>query len=255
MGPVGGTYGRLQRIIHGDFLAEHIEPGAIVLDAGCGPGRFTLLALELGGRVVAMDSAEGQLRLAQERIRSVPDALGFLRGDITELGFLRDASFDVTICFGGPLSYVRERRYDAAAHLVRVTRPDGVLLVSAMSRLGAVCQVVRSGQIADSAEPPRVRRALNTGELFGVPSTTVTGQEHPAMHLYTAQELASLFEGCDVIATAGSNVSVSHGLTPLEDLAAVPGVWEHVIEVERRCSRQPGMVDAGQHVIVALRRR
>jgi len=36
------AYGRLQAIIHTDFIERFLQPGDRVLDAGCGPGRFAI---------------------------------------------------------------------------------------------------------------------------------------------------------------------------------------------------------------------
>src|SRR5919109_1153440 len=47
-------------------------------------------------------------------------------------------SLDVTVCYGGPISYTVDRAEDAVAELARVTRPGGHVLVSVMSLVGAV---------------------------------------------------------------------------------------------------------------------
>ena len=41
-------YGRLQATIHVDFIKEYVRLGDRVLDAGCGPGRFTAAAVRRG---------------------------------------------------------------------------------------------------------------------------------------------------------------------------------------------------------------
>ena len=139
------AYGRLQAIIHSDFLRKH-EPGQRVLDAGCGPGRFTIELVELGVRPVALDTSPLQLKAATERRQAAGvnhQVEAFVRADIVDLSQFPDESFDLVVCFGDPLSYVRDKREQAAAELVRVARPGGMLLVSVMSRFGATCNVVR----------------------------------------------------------------------------------------------------------------
>ncbi len=61
-------YGRLQATIHADFIKRYVRPGARVLDAGCGPGRFTAVAAQLGATVTALDISERQLELAKQRV-------------------------------------------------------------------------------------------------------------------------------------------------------------------------------------------
>ena len=48
------AFGRLQAIIHDDFLKRYVKPDDRVLDAGCGPGRFTITLARLGARVTAL---------------------------------------------------------------------------------------------------------------------------------------------------------------------------------------------------------
>ena len=120
--------------IHTQMLEGYVRPGDRVLDAGCGPGRFTLELLRLGAHVTALDISRGQLELLRAR---VPDIEAMV-GDITDLSRFPNDSFDVAVCFGGPLSYVLDRAEHAVAELARVTRPGGHVLVSVMGLAGIV---------------------------------------------------------------------------------------------------------------------
>ena len=73
------AYGRLQAIIHGDFLRRHVAPGYRVLDAGCGPGRFTMELVELGARPVALDTSPLQLKAAVERCQAAAELVRVTR--------------------------------------------------------------------------------------------------------------------------------------------------------------------------------
>lgn len=253
-GPTGGC----KAIIHSDFLRKHVEPGHRVLDAGFGPGRLTIELVELGTRPVALDTSTLQLRAATERCQAAgvdKHVEASLRGDIVDLSVFPDESFDVVVCFGGPLSYVRDKRQQAAAELVRVTRPGGVLLVSVMSRVGATCNVVRRATLEVLRDPlaGKVWSVLDQGELSGFPSR-VPGETHPPMHLYSSGELATLFESCAVLALAGSNASAVEGDPAFEQVAADAGAWATAVELERRLCRQPGLVDTGSHLIAVVQR-
>ncbi|MHB8104084.1 MAG: class I SAM-dependent methyltransferase [Dehalococcoidales bacterium] len=102
-------FGRLQAIIHEDFILRYLKPGDRVLDAGCGPGRFSIGIARAGGKVTAFDISDKQLELAKQKI----DAAGFtdriekfIEGDICDLSMFKDGQFDMVICFGGALSFV-----------------------------------------------------------------------------------------------------------------------------------------------------
>ena len=123
--------------VHLRLLGEHIRDGDRVLDAGAGPGRFTLELARLGARVVVCDISAAQLELHAEKTASVEDSIDSRELlDITDLGRFPDGSFDAVVCFGGPLSYVLGEADRALAELLRVTKQGGRVLLSVMSLLG-----------------------------------------------------------------------------------------------------------------------
>lgn len=252
------AYGRLQAAIHADFLREHVGQRDRVLDAGCGPGRFLIELVRLGTRPTALDTSPGQLALAREHCAAAGldhHVDGFIEGDIIDLASFCDAQFDVTVCLGGALSYVREKRRHAVAELMRVTRPGGALIVSVMSRLGSLRNTIRAGDLGRLSDPEAgLWSILETGDLPGFPSRSVPGLEHPPMHLYTSAELVALFQGSKILAIAGSNVTVEEGDPMVETVAADDDAWEAASELERRPSRYPGLNDSGIHLIVSARR-
>jgi ubiquinone/menaquinone biosynthesis C-methylase UbiE len=105
------------------FLLAHLEPGARVLDLGCGEGDFAAAAAEAGAaEVLGVDVAAEAVRRARARhpglrFEQVGDALP-----------APDASFDLVWC-----SEVLEHVLDTAAVLSearRVLRTGGALLVT-----------------------------------------------------------------------------------------------------------------------------
>jgi SAM-dependent methyltransferase len=98
--------------------------GALVLDVGCGAGRFTEIALAAGSSVVAVDYS-----VAVDACRSNhADAqnLLVLQADIYHLP-LAPASFDFVYCFG-VLQHTPQVA-DAFAALVRQVKPGGRLAI------------------------------------------------------------------------------------------------------------------------------
>src|SRR5262245_7013183 len=117
---------RVNLEVHLRFLREHIPRDARVLDAGAGPGRFTLELARLGATVVAGDISPGQLALHAEKTACVEESIESRQLlDIRELGRFDDQSFDAVVCFGGPLSYVLGEAETALEELIRVTRSSG----------------------------------------------------------------------------------------------------------------------------------
>ena len=252
------AYGSLQAIIHADFIGRYIRQGDRVLDAGCGPGRFTTTVAKLGAAVTALDLSERQLELAEEKISEAGllEAVdAFVSADITDLSLFPDGQFDAVICYGGALSYVCERRQRAASELVRVVRPGGILLVSVMSRYGAMANLVRHPTMTVLKDPEgwHVWRVAEDGDLPGFPSTHVDMQ-HPAMHMYTSDELRHLLPGCRVLEMAGSNVTTFEGSTTIDEVLGDQQAWTTAVELERELNSRPGLVDSGSHIIMAAQR-
>ena len=83
---------------------------ARVLEVGAGAGRFTVELARLGARVVVVDISPEQLRLNEEHVRAADlDAYiesRHVRPTCSTLSSFEDDTFDVVVCYGGPLSWV-----------------------------------------------------------------------------------------------------------------------------------------------------
>jgi len=71
--------------------------GALVLDAGCGAGRFAEVALSLGARVIAIDHSSA-VDAARDNLRGKGD-IDFVQADINALPFAAE-SFSFIYCLG-----------------------------------------------------------------------------------------------------------------------------------------------------------
>jgi SAM-dependent methyltransferase len=257
------AYGRLQATIHSDFIERYIKKENRVLDAGSGPGRFSIVAARLGAKVTVLDISSRQLVLAKQRVAEADlsnNIEEYIEADIANLSMLSAGYFDVTVCFGGPLSYVCEERIQAVSELLRVTRPGGFLLISVMSHYGAIRTVTGQPDLHALKEPdthksgePAFRQVLKTGDLRGFPSRRV-GMQHASMHLYTASELHRLFKDCEILETAGSNVTITEYSSAGDQISADPTAWLTLVDTERMINRDPGLVNSGTHIILVARR-
>jgi ubiquinone/menaquinone biosynthesis C-methylase UbiE len=255
--------GRLQAIIHEDFLQRYLKTGDRVLDAGSGPGRFSITAARAGAKVTVLDISDKQLELARENIttaRQLDHIEQFILGDICDLSAFQNGQFDVVICYGGALTYVCEKRQQAVAELIRVAKPGGVILVSVMSRFGTMQGIIRMSQLTILENPTGNQQGQlglwqvqETGDLPGFPSPRV-GMMHAAMHLYTSGELELLFKRCEILEAAGSNVTIPEVPGSGEEIAANTKAWATLVELEKRINHEPGLVDVGSHIILAVRK-
>lgn len=120
-------------------LDESSLNGQLLLDGGCGMGRYSRIAAELGARVVGMDLSQA-VRAARE-LSQGPGILGFTRGDLLRTPF-RPGSFDQIVSLG-VLDHTPDPRA-AFLELARLLRPGGRIAIWVYQR-----------------EKPRVERVMN----------------------------------------------------------------------------------------------
>jgi len=114
-----------------DFIVDRLkpEPGATILDAGCGSCAHSVRLARRGFKVHAVDFSESALRMAQEFVREkgVQDRITLGRESLLELSF-PDESFDYVLCWGVLMHIPDVER--AVAELARVLKPGGALVIS-----------------------------------------------------------------------------------------------------------------------------
>ncbi len=103
-----------------------VEPGATVLDGGCGPGVHSIRVAKLGHPVVGIDISNGMLEQARQRSEAagVADKIEFHQKDLTALD-LPDASYRYVFSWGVIIHIPTIEK--ALDELARVVEPGGKL--------------------------------------------------------------------------------------------------------------------------------
>ena len=224
----------MQYEIYAHHLRQRVSPGDRVLDCGCGPGTFARIAMGLGARVTCLDLSPVQLETCRE---SAPGADNYVLGSVTDLSCFADASFDVCLALGGPLSYCFDQAGVAVGEMSRVTRPGGVVGVSVMSLHGVLHHHLR-GVLAVPLEMNR--RVVASGDL----PREVSGHE---CHMFHVDELASLLANAGLVDVqlSASGFLLPFGAVDLPEIGSAE--WEWLLEAELAASDEsPG---AGTHII------
>lgn len=117
----------------GALLRKTIETYApqrrTLVDVACGTGHFTLQVANLFHHVVGIDLTWAMLEQAQAKQKAQTDrGVSFVQGSATSLP-LPDDYADVVISTRFLHLFSRERHAELVAHLIRVLRPGGILII------------------------------------------------------------------------------------------------------------------------------
>lgn len=254
------AHARLVLHLHMHFLQDYIGPGRSVLDAGCGAGRFSVHFAESGSEVTLLDISEQQLSIAKSKLREsgfVLDAPRFVVVDVCDLSLFPSNTFDTTVCYGGVLNYVFDEVDQAISELMRVTKPEGTILASVMSRWG----VFRFTVANEKRDPRRffgrpeywlISEVADSGDLPSHPEV-----KHPPRHFFTSPELRSYFESVGLEEVElGSAPCISAALySSLAQVEEDETAWRVILDLEEKAYCTQGLVDSGEFLLVRGRVR
>jgi len=178
------------------------EPGAWILDLGCGPGRHAAELARSGARVVGFDLSRAMLRRAHER-----NSVALVRGDMRALPF-HSGSFALAVNLFTSFGYF----LDDAEH-ARVVRQVATALAPGghfvLDYLNAD-HVRRTLTVTERAvgRDVFVTRRIDAGSRFVIKEIELRDEGRrfqERVRLYGPDELAALFAGAglDVVARFG----------------------------------------------------
>ena len=186
---VRNSYQKLEFDTTLHFLKKHLPKKGLILDAGGGPGRYTIELAKQGYNVVLYDIAPANLELAKRQIKKAKlqnRVKEVAEGSIVDLSRFADNTFDAVICLGGPLSHIIDKKKmdKAISELIRVAKKDAPIFVSVMSRLSLLVSALNLFQ--HEIELPRFKKYRDTGIYVGNYGFT-------ACHFFLPEELKESF--------------------------------------------------------------
>jgi ubiquinone/menaquinone biosynthesis C-methylase UbiE len=256
--PEAGPANAVNFHLHRLYLQQYIQPGARVLEAGAGAGRFTIELARLGATVTVGDISPRQLELNREHVCEAgceQAVTGWRQLDVVGLSGIPSESFDAVVCYGGVVSYVLDRADDAIGELLRVTKVGGYLLVSVMSLIGSTRALF--GGILTVIEQfglGPVEHVQKTGDLYG----EVTPRGHHC-HMFRWSEFEALLRrhSCEIVAASASNFLSLGNEAALNTIASDPAkasIWQAFLGWEAEYCKEPGALDGGTHMIAVVKR-
>ena len=148
-----GDYPDVARLI--ESAAEHVvtaagvEAGQDVLDVATGSGNVALVAAQRGAKVTGLDLTPELFTAGRRRAAEANVEIEWVEGDAENLPY-EDGSFDRALSTFGTM--FAPRHEVAAAELVRVTKPGGVVGVAAWTPEGTNGLMFRT--VASHMPPP-----------------------------------------------------------------------------------------------------
>jgi ubiquinone/menaquinone biosynthesis C-methylase UbiE len=247
------SYHRIEFTVTMHFIERFLPKKGLLLDAGGGPGRYTIELSKKGYRIILLDLVPEMLKLARRRIsragvsRKVEKTV---QGSIEDLSCFSDEAFDSVLCLGGPLCHLLdiEQREKAASELLRVAKKGAPLFISVISRLGLLITLLMQF-------PHEIQYAMHHWEVGNyVPG--MQGKGFTAAHWFLPEELQTLFEskGADTITLAGLEGLSSHHEKETKRLYKDPDKGKIWTEMLLRTCTHPSVVGTSEHFLLVCRK-
>ena len=250
----------LKNIITMHLLDKYLPSNGLILDAGGGPGRYTIELAKRGYDVVLHDLSPRCLEVASREIEKAGvkgRVKRIVEGSITDLSEFSDENFDAVLCLGA-MSHLIERadRDSAASELVRVAKKKASIFVSVIGLYGVFRTVLQRPYLRDELTHPAHEEMFSQGIHRASMHEHGSGQGFPDAYFFHPTELRELFE--------------SHGVETLE-MATCEGLSSHLQEetnmiyedkekrerwlrILLRTCNDPFILGLGEHFIYVVRR-
>ena len=247
------AYNRLEFDTTMHFLRKYLPGEGRVLDAGGGPGRYTIELARLGLDPVLLDLTPEMLRIARHRIKEaeVEDRVRqVMEGSVEDLSMFGDDAFDTVLCLGGPLNHLvyEERRVKAVDELIRVAKPGAPIFVSVIGRLALCMNSLVFLWPEMLTDPDLYRRYTTTGYYPG-------GSGFAPCHFYLPEELIEEFKGktsiLEIVGLEGVFSTHEERYNEVHDMGEYNEIlWETHMEP---CTN-PSVVGISEHFMIICRK-
>jgi ubiquinone/menaquinone biosynthesis C-methylase UbiE len=236
------------------FLKEYLPKKGLILDAGGGPGRYTIELAKRGYEVVLLDITPGLLELAKKQIKKagVENKVKELVEDsIINMSRFPSGSFDAVICLGGPLSHIapEKNRKKAISELIRVAKKNSPIFISVMGKFGVLLATPDGWP-----QEANLKRHFNELALKGDDYLWWGGGY---CHFFTLAEFEGLLPTNQVkilqrIGLEGLNAS---GEITNKFAKKFPKAWKNWVDVHNKLCTHPTVVDASGHMMIIVKKK
>lgn len=237
------------------YLRRYLPPRGLILDAGGGPGRYSIELARRGYRVVLLDFTPELLIEARRNIRREGVASRVqevVEGTVVDLSRFESDSFDGVLCLGGPLNHVltQRERSTAVGELARVARKGSPIIVSVIGRLTPLVDGLIRHPEGLRTDSQHHRRILRTGDYDG-------HRGFAPSHFFATEEILDLLreQRLRVLEQAGLEGLASYHEREINRLARNdPMAWATWKAFHLHTCTNPSVVATSEHFLVVARK-
>lgn len=235
------------------FLKRYLPKRGSVLDAGGGPGSYTIVLAKMGYDVTLVDLTPKLLEMAERHVRKAKvegKVKNVIEGSIDDLSMFKDDSFDAVICLGGTLGHLTRKRLrqKAADELIRVAKCNAPIFVSVIGRLAILMNTVVYLWPELKKAPDIWRKYVTIGDYFG-------GYGFTACHFYIPEELRAEFEGrVRMIATVGLEGIFSTHEKEYNKVYKLGKYNETLWDMHLKTCTNPSVVEISEHFMMICKK-
>ncbi len=250
-------HGELLFQVHLDILKRYTNPSNTVLEIGAGSGRYTKELVTMCAELTVADISSHQIEFNKAKMRelSLFDRIkAYHVLDVLDMSVFSDSSFDCVVCIGGVINYLLDREKDGIREMLRVLKPGGILIVGAMSFIGASLYYLDG-----------IRHEKNK---FGIDATRWVfdtgiqdGEHYPVaskhyVHMMRSTEMDAMFAefSVNVIERSSAGLFSQAGDSAIENARNDKEFWDLIVEKEIEFTKLQGTLDCGMNIIYVVRK-
>lgn len=235
------------------FLKKYLPKKGLILDAGGGPGRYTIELAKMDYDVVLFDLTPKLLEIAKGRIKKerVQDKVKqIIQGSLDDLSVFESNSFDAVICLGGALSHIvnKKQRGKAIDELVRVAKKNAPIFVSVIGRLAVLENSIV--KFPDEIKTDCYKKYRDTGDYMG-------GYGFTPSHFYLAEDLKKEFEKRKVKVNEMVGLEglvTGHPRETNRLFRTDPNSWREWWKTHLKICTLPSVVETSEHFMIICRK-